>query len=159
RATKARDPLMKRLLATVGLLACAIAPAANAQNIPTIKVGWTIPAEESKYWMMRRPQEFPDIGTKYKIEWSQFQGTSVMAQALIAQEVDGATQGVLPIAQGTADNKYAVYVVAQHVGERPGSFSVYWAVKDDSPIKTVADLKGKTVGISIIGGGTQGPFN
>ena len=32
-------------------------------------------------------------------------------------------------------------------------------VKDDSPIKTVEDLKGKTVGISIIGGGTHGPFN
>ena len=31
-------------------------------------------------------------------------------------------------------------------------------MKDDSPIKTVADLKGKTVGISIIGGGTHGPF-
>ena len=50
-------------------------------------------------------------------------------------------------------------MIAQHVGERPGSFSVYWAVKDDSPIKTVADLKGKTVGISVIGGGTHGPFN
>jgi NitT/TauT family transport system substrate-binding protein/sulfonate transport system substrate-binding protein len=32
-------------------------------------------------------------------------------------------------------------------------------VKDDSPIKSVADLRGKTVGISIINGGTQGPFN
>src|SRR5258708_9787907 len=30
---------------------------------------------------------------------------------------------------------------------------------DDSPIKTIADLKGKTIGISVIGGGTQGPFN
>ena len=38
-------------------------------------------------------------------------------------------------------------MIAQHVGEKPGSFSVYWAVKDDRPIKTVADLKGKTVGI------------
>jgi len=26
------------------------------------RVGWTIPAEESKYWMMRRPAEFPDLG-------------------------------------------------------------------------------------------------
>jgi hypothetical protein len=49
--------------------------------------------------------------------------------------------------------------VAQHVFEKPGGFSVYWAVMDDSPIKTIADLKGKTVGISVIGGGTQGPFN
>ncbi len=31
-------------------------------------------------------------------------------------------------------------------------------MKDDSPIKTVADLKGKTVAISVIGGGTHGPF-
>ena len=49
--------------------------------------------------------------------------------------------------------------MAQHVFEKPGGFSVYWAVKDDSPIKNIADLKGKTVGISVIGGGTQGPFN
>jgi ABC-type nitrate/sulfonate/bicarbonate transport system substrate-binding protein len=81
-----------------------------------------------------------------------------MSAALQANALDCATQGVLPIAQGMATGNLNVYVVAQHVGERPGSFSVYWAVKDDSPIKTVADLKGKTVGISIIGGGTHGPF-
>ena len=147
------------LLALLAILATVLASPAKAQDLGTIRVGWTIPAEESKYWMMRRPQEFPNLGKAYKIEWSQFQGTSVMAQALAAGAVDCATQGVLPIAQGAANNTLAVYVVAQHVGEKPGSFSVYWAVKDDSPIKTVADLKGKTVGISIIGGGTQGPFN
>jgi len=83
----------------------------------------------------------------------------VMSQALIAGALDCATQGILPVAQGAAAGTLPVYIVAEHVGEKPGSFSVYWAVKDDSPIKTVADLKGKTVGISIIGGGTQGPFN
>jgi len=82
-----------------------------------------------------------------------------MTQALIAGALDCATQGVLPIAQSMDKNTLATYVIAQHVGEKPGSFSVYWAVKDDSPIKKVEDLKGKTVGISIIGGGTQGPFN
>jgi ABC-type nitrate/sulfonate/bicarbonate transport system substrate-binding protein len=148
---------MNRWLTPLVLLAATMS--AQAQEIPTLRVGWTIPAEEAKYWMMRRPQEFPDLGKTYKIEWSQFQGTSVMSQALIAGALDCATQGVLPIAQGAANGTLNVNVVAQHVGERPGSFSVYWAVKDDSPIKTVADLKGKTVGISIIGGGTQGPFN
>jgi ABC-type nitrate/sulfonate/bicarbonate transport system substrate-binding protein len=150
---------MKRMIAALGLAAGLITSAAQAQDIPTIRVGWTIPAEEAKYWMMRRPQEFPDLGKTYKIEWSQFQGTSVMSQALIAGALDCATQGVLPIAQGAAAGTLNVYIVAEHVGEKPGSFSVYWAVKEDSPIKTVADLKGKTVGISIIGGGTQGPFN
>ena len=153
---------MKRLV-IAALLASACLTVANitvtkAQDVQTIRVGWTIPAEESKYWMMRRPEKFPNLGKGYKIEWSQFQGTSPMSQALIAGALDCATQGVLPIAQGMDKNTLSTYVVAQHVGERPGSFSVYWAVKEDSPIKTVADLKGKTVGISIIGGGTHGPF-
>src|SRR6478672_5067510 len=147
---------MKRVV-VAALIGCACVSVAKAQD--TIRVGWTIPAEESKYWMMRRPEKFPNLGKGYKIEWSQFQGTSPMSQALIAGALDCATQGVLPIAQGMDKNTLSTYVVAQHVGERPGSFSVYWAVKEDSPIKTVADLKGKTVGISIIGGGTHGPFN
>jgi ABC-type nitrate/sulfonate/bicarbonate transport system substrate-binding protein len=151
---------MKRFLALLGLAASSILTLpAFAQTIPTIRVGWTIPAEEAKYWMMRRPDQFPDLGKKYKIEWSQFQGTAVMSQALQANALDCATQGVLPILQGAANGSLAVYVIAQHVGERPGSFSVYWAVKDDSPIKTVADLKGKTIGINVIGAGTQGPLN
>ena len=150
---------MNRVVVAALLAASACVSVARAQEIPTIRVGWTIPAEEAKYWMMRRPDRFPNLGKTYKIEWSQFQGTSPMSQALAASALDCATQGVLPIAQGMVSNSFSVYIVAQHVGEKPGSFSVYWAVKDDSPIKTVADLKGKTVGISIIGGGTQGPFN
>ena len=122
-------------------------------------VGWTIPAEESKYWMMRRPQEFPDIGKTYNIEWTQFQGTAPMTQALAAGALDCATQAPLSLANGVVGGNLKAYIVAQHVFEKPGGFSVYWAVKDDSPIKTVADLKGKTIGISVIGGGTQGPFN
>src|SRR6476661_10148787 len=80
--------------------ASVLAGVSASQAQQTIRVGWTIPAEESKYWMMKRPQEFPDLGKTYKIEWSQFQGTSVMSQALIAGALDCATQGVLPIAQG-----------------------------------------------------------
>jgi ABC-type nitrate/sulfonate/bicarbonate transport system substrate-binding protein len=131
--------------------------AAQAQQ--TIRVGWTIPAEESKYWMMRRPQEFPDLGKTYNIEWTQFQGTAPMTQALAAGALDCATQAPLSLANGVVGGNLKAYIVAQHVFEKPGGFSVYWAVMDNSPIKTIADLKGKTVGISVIGGGTQGPFN
>jgi ABC-type nitrate/sulfonate/bicarbonate transport system substrate-binding protein len=131
--------------------------ASQAQQ--TIRVGWTIPAEESKYWMMRRPQEFPDIGKTYNIEWTQFQGTAPMTQALAAGALDCATQAPLSLAHGVVGGNLKAYIVAQHVFEKPGGFSVYWAVMDNSPIKTIADLKGKTVGISVIGGGTQGPFD
>ena len=129
---------------------------ARAQD--TIRVGWTIPAEESKYWMMRRPQEFADLGKAYKVEWVQFQGTAPMVQAMVAGALDCSTQGVLSLAQGAIQAKLETYIVAQHVGEKPGSFSVYWAVKADSPIKLVGDVKGKSVGINVFGSGIYGPM-
>src|SRR5437660_8729637 len=146
-------------ISAAGALAAILAGAGSSHAQQTIRVGWTIPAEESKYWMMRRPAEFPDLGKTYNIEWTQFQGTAPMTQALAAGALDCATQAPLSLANGVVGGNLKAYIVAQHVFEKPGGFSVYWAVMDDSPIKTIADLKGKTVGISVIGGGTQGPFN
>jgi ABC-type nitrate/sulfonate/bicarbonate transport system substrate-binding protein len=149
---------MTRTLSLV-LAACALLPAlSGARAQETIRVGWTIPAEESKYWMMRRAEQFAELGKSYKIEWTQFQGTAPMVQAMVAGALDCSTQGVLSLAQGVAQANMQAYIVAQHVGERPGSFSVYWAVKDDSPIKTIADVKGKTVGINVFGSGIYGPM-
>src|SRR6478735_683250 len=152
-----RVPLQWILMA--GLVGTVSASSGSSWAQQTIRVGWTIPAEESKYWMMRRPTEFPDLGKTYNIEWTQFQGTAPMTQALAAGALDCATQAPLSLANGVVGGNLKAYIVAQHVFEKPGGFSVYWAVKDDSPIKTIADLKDKTVGISVIGGGTQGPFN
>jgi len=148
---------MKRMVLSAYAI-CAVFGAQSAYAQQTIRVGWTIPAEESKYWMMKRPGEFSDLGKTYNIEWTQFQGTSPMTQALAAGALDCATQAPLSLANGAVNGGLKAYIVAQHVYEKPGGFSVYWAVKDDSPIKTVADLKGKTVGISVLGGGTYGPF-
>jgi ABC-type nitrate/sulfonate/bicarbonate transport system substrate-binding protein len=147
-----------RWLMLAVIAACAFGSIGTSQAQQTIRVGWTIPAEESKYWMMRRPTEFPNLGKTYNIEWTQFQGTSPMTQALAAGALDCATQAPLSLANGVVGGNLKAYIVAQHVYEKPGGFSVYWAVMDDSPIKKIADLKGKTVGISVIGGGTFGPF-
>jgi ABC-type nitrate/sulfonate/bicarbonate transport system substrate-binding protein len=147
----------------IRILSLALAAAASLLPAPslaqeTIRVGWTIPAEESKYWMMRRPQEFTNLGKTYKIEWVQFQGTAPMVQAMVAGALDCSTQGVLSLAQGAASANLQAYIIAQHVGEKPGSFSVYWAVKEDSPIKTIADMKGKSVGTNVFGSGILGPM-
>jgi ABC-type nitrate/sulfonate/bicarbonate transport system substrate-binding protein len=146
----------KALLFACAAAASLVATAASAQE--TIRVGWTIPAEESKYWMMRRPEAFPAIGKDYKIEWTQFQGTAPMVQAMVAGALDCSTQAPLSLENGAINANLQAYIVAQHVGEKPGSFSVYWAVKDDSPIKTIADLKGHTVGTNVFGSGILGPM-
>jgi ABC-type phosphate/phosphonate transport system substrate-binding protein len=154
---RARNDMTRTLVFALAAAASLLGPSmASAQQ--TIRVGWTIPAEESKYWMMRRPEQFPDLGKGYKVEWVQFQGTAPMVQAMAAGALDCSTQGVLSMAQGAIQANLETYIVAQHVGEKPGSFSVYWAVKEDSPIKTIADMKGKSVGINVFGSGIYGPM-
>ncbi|MCZ2497485.1 PhnD/SsuA/transferrin family substrate-binding protein [Xylophilus sp. Kf1] len=140
----------KRILSVV---LTASAAAATAQGVPTIRVGWSIPAEEAKYWMMRKPEAFPDLGRAYRIEWTQFQGTAPMVQAMISNALDCSSQAPLSLGQGAINGQLQAYVLAQHVGETPQSFSVYWGVMDDSPIRTVADLKGRTVGVNVYASG------
>jgi ABC-type nitrate/sulfonate/bicarbonate transport system substrate-binding protein len=149
----------KLVSATIaGLLLLAQTAMAVAADIPTIRVGWTIPNEEAKYLMMRRPELFPDLGRTYKIDWIQFQGTSPMVQAMVAGALDCSTQAPLSLALGAEGGGLKAYIVAQHSAEKPGYFSVYWAVKKDSPIKTIADLKGKTIGVNVYGAGINAPM-
>ena len=150
--------MSKALSILLAATVSALIPLATAAQEATIRVGWTIPAEESKYWIMRRPAEFPNLGKTYKIEFTQFQGTAPMVQAMVAGALDCSTQAPLSLANGALQAKLQAYIVAQHVGERPGSFSVYWAVKEDSPIKTIADMKGKSVGTNVFGSGILGPM-
>jgi len=150
--------MLKGLSIVLAAWVSALLPLAAAAQEATIRVGWTIPAEESKYWIMRRPAEFPNLGKTYKLEFTQFQGTAPMVQAMVAGALDCSTQAPLSLANGALQAKLEAYIVAQHVGERPGSFSVYWAVKEDSPIKTIADMKGKSVGTNVFGSGILGPM-
>ena len=92
--------LNSKWLMVAAFAACALGSIGASHAQQTIRVGWTIPAEESKYWMMRRPAEFPDLGKTYNIEWTQFQGTSPMTQALAAGALDCATQAPLSLANG-----------------------------------------------------------
>lgn len=125
----------KWIFAAAAALPLVVAAAAS-QAQQTIRVGWTIPAEESKYWMMRRPQEFPDLGKTYSVEWTQFQGTAPMTQALAAGALDCATQAPLSLANGVVGGNLKAYIVAQHVFEsRAGSLSIgrSWITRRSRP--------------------------
>ena len=146
-------PFCRRLAALAVGVAVSSAAAAEA---PLIRVGWTIPGEEAKYWMQQHPEAFPGLGKDYRIAWTQFQGTAPMVQAMLSNALDCSSQAPLSLAQGALNGGLKAYVVAQHVGESPSSFSVYWGVAEAGPIKTVADLKGKIVGVNVYGSGVHG---
>jgi len=145
--------MKKSVQALLVAAAAAVVAAPALADVPEIRVGWTIPAEEAKYLMMKRPELFPDLGKTYQVKWTQFQGTSPMIQALRANVLDCSTMAPLSLAQGAVESGLKAYIVAQHVYEKKGNFTVYWAVKDDSPIKSAADLKGKVLGTNAYGSG------
>src|SRR3979411_1139514 len=132
-----------RWIVAAGAVASIFAGVTPSHAQQTIRVGWTIPAEESKYWMMRRPAEFPDLGKTYNVEWTQFQGTAPMTQALAAGALDWATQAPVSLENRVGGGNLKAQHVGQPAFEKPGGFSVYGAVMDDSPIKKILILKDK----------------
>ena len=121
-----------------------------------IRMGWGIPAEEVKYVMMEDPQIAPNLGTWYDIEWHQFAGTALGVQGLAAGTLDCATVGGLSSANGFEQG--ADFVLTGEIIEEatpPQDFSTTWLALKSSGIKTLDDIKGKTVATSAIGGSTD----
>lgn len=134
----------------VGLTATA---RVTAQTLPTLRIGSTFPGEEPKWLIVKKPELFKNVNHTYKVQWSVFQGTPVIAQALAANAIDCGTQSPISMARAIAEGAYQGYILGALVDEQPGYFSVFWGVRSDSGIKTAADLKGKTVASTVFGGG------
>jgi sulfonate transport system substrate-binding protein len=125
---------------------------AHAQNLPTLRVGSTFPGEEPKWLIVKKPELFKNVNHAYKIQWSVFQGTPPISQALVANAIDCGTQAPISMANAITGGLQG-YILGALVDEQPGYFSVFWGVRSDSGIKSAADLKGKTVASTVFGGG------
>lgn len=122
-----------------------------AQSIPTIKVAFNTPGDEAKLVMRAHPEYFPAIGRDYKIDWLHLQGTATVSQALIAGTADCGITAPLTMAHAIIGAGLQPILIGGIIGESPKSFTSYWVTRADSPIKTVKDLKGKTVAVNTIG--------
>lgn len=143
----------RRVAALLGVIGVLGAIDARAQAPQVIHVGWTVPAEEAKWLIMKKPELFADYGKAYTIEWSQFPGTPTISQALMAGAVDCGTQAPVSFGQAVAAGDLKAYILGSLAQERADYFSVFWAVKKGAPIRSAADLKGKTVASTTFGGG------
>jgi sulfonate transport system substrate-binding protein len=90
--------------------------------------------------------------TPYKIEWSVFPAAVNIHEALKAGAVDVGFAGSAPTVSAIAGGSPVKAVAGWDTGGR----GVYLLVPENSPIKTVADLKGKT--ISPTGRGSAGHY-
>ncbi|KVM71673.1 nitrate ABC transporter substrate-binding protein [Burkholderia gladioli] len=83
-------------------------------------------------------------GTRYRFRWANFQGAAPLFEAQRAGAIDLAPAGDLPVltaALGDPDLR----IVATRAGS-PASLGI--VVQPDSPVRNVADLKGRTVVVS-----------
>ena len=83
-------------------------------------------------------------GIPYQIEWASFQGAAPLFEAVVSGDVDTAMAADTP-ALAAAAGGARVKVVAASVSSPTG---VAILVPPDSPIRTVADLKGRNVIVS-----------
>lgn len=83
-------------------------------------------------------------GVPYKYKWASFQGAAPLFEAVRGGAVDTAPAGDLPVL-AAALGQTPLKILATRVGNGE---SLGIVVRADSPIKRVADLKGKTVVVS-----------
>jgi len=114
---------------------------------PTIRLGYGVAAEEPLWLVIAKPDLGTNAGKSYKLEATRFVSSDKRAQALEAGAIDIASSsanGVIFAAASGAESK----IIASISRESRRGFSTSFYVLNDSPIKTVKDIKGATVAIN-----------
>jgi sulfonate transport system substrate-binding protein len=91
-------------------------------------------------------------GRSYTVELIRFQGTSPMITAFAAKELDLGNLAYSSFALAVLNAGLDIKILAEDLKSGvPGAFADTWAVLETSEIKSVADLRGKTIGINAFG--------
>ena len=140
-----RDVL--RGFAAAGVLGGVGARSAAAADPVTLRLGYGGAAEEPVWILIAKPDFGKNQGKLYKLDATRFQGSEKRAQAFEANAIDlsqGSAHGVIFAAAEGVQSK----IIASLTRESKKAFSTAFYVPDDSPIKSVPDMKGKIVGIN-----------
>ena len=144
-------------IVALSAVAVALAAAAPANADPwNIRVGWVTTPTHLQPLIdelhKRHPELFPHFGQSYVAEGVHFQGTTPQIEALAINELEIASFGPEALALAVDNAHLNVRMIADVFQDGvPGYGSVTYVVRKDSPIKTIEDLKGKTVATNAIG--------
>jgi ABC-type nitrate/sulfonate/bicarbonate transport system substrate-binding protein len=143
-----RVNLAAALAALLGAAVLNGVAARAAEKPVAIRLGTTTTSGEDQIWLMKaRPDLTPNQGKAYTLETFPFRGGDLRFKAFQAGQVDGAVStgtGAL-----TAATKGVKLVIVAAISEEDDSvYSTPYVVMDSSPIKSVKDLKGKSIGLN-----------
>ena len=133
------------LLFALALVTTTVAALPAFAQPVTLRVGHGSAVEEQVWLMKAKPDITPNQGKVYNLELTLFRGTDTRFQAFEAGQLDIATaSGHSAIFAASQGMKFKA--VASVSRESSKGFVTQFMVLDGSPIKSVKDLKGKTVG-------------
>jgi len=113
----------------------------------TLRIGYGGAAEEPLWLLIAKPELGRNYGKVYTLDATRFQGSDKRAQAFEAGAIDLAAGGAIGVIFAAAEGVTAK-IIASICRESSRGFSTSYYAKSDSTIKSVADLKGKIVGIN-----------
>jgi ABC-type nitrate/sulfonate/bicarbonate transport system substrate-binding protein len=139
---------IRYLLVAALATACLYVPVAGAADPPLIRFGRGFAAEEQVWLMSARPDLTPNQGKKYQLKQILFRANPQRFQAFLAGEIDAGTAPGLAVIFARSQG-VEMKIVASICMEAAGSryFSTTFMSKDDGPVKSVKDLKGRTIGV------------
>jgi ABC-type nitrate/sulfonate/bicarbonate transport system substrate-binding protein len=130
------------------LLSVVVASAGAAFGQPvTFRLGYGAAAEEPLWLLLAKPDLAKNYGKAYTLDGTRFTGSDKRAQAFEAGAIDLASGSANGVIFGAAEGVLAK-MIASLSRESSRGFSTTFYVKENSPIHSIPDLKGKTVGIN-----------
>jgi ABC-type nitrate/sulfonate/bicarbonate transport system substrate-binding protein len=112
-----------------------------------IRIGYGVAAEEQLWLLIAKPDIGTHYGKDYVIEGTRFSGSDKRAQAFEAGAIDIASSSANGVIFAAAEG-VSGKIIASISRESQRGYSTSFYALAGSPIKTVADLKGKTVAVN-----------
>ena len=145
----------RHLIGLVGAAAVLAAAPVAAQQPVKLRVNYSVVPPHLVPVFFLKKDLIKHEGKSYTAEFIFTQGSGIVLQAMAAREIDLGVLTVPAFANGIQNAKQPLVAIGDLTQDGPW-FSAIFAVKADSPIKTVKDLKGKTIATNGIGGGLDG---
>lgn len=123
-------------------------PAGYAAAEPVkIRLGYGYAAEEQLWLLIAKPDIGKGFGKAYVLEPTRFTGSDKRTQAFEAGAIDIASSSANGVIFGAAEGVQAK-IIASLTRESKKGFSTTYYASASSSINSVADLKGKTIGVN-----------